>query len=483
MNITRRPWRAARRVSAIGLVFAAVAGAVLVGGASSATASTTPGAPACGPSNIWANAGTTVEPPKLIEFTPDGTIVRTVPLGRFFGDIAWSVDGTRIFAVEFASASNGATVGRLSTIDPNTGAELGQLDITGALDTLPFVPGGQIALNALSTLPDGRLLLGAGTSSKIFAVDPVTGVSTLFATYPSQPGGPYVSSGDFLTLPDGDILALATTPEFAATTAFRIHPDGTITRVGTLPISYGGAQTGGNVYLTGGDGHLYELSTIPTAASDAPIPVTDVVSTGLALNGATAKQDAGCVVSDSTAYSVAKSVSPAGPVAPGALVTYTVTVTNTGTNAYTGTSAGFSDDLAQVLDDAAYVDGSAVASSGTVSISGSSLMWSGPLGLPPAADSTATITYQVRVNSPDAGDQSLVNTVVPTAAGGVCASDGACTTTTAVTRPSAPSTSPVIGPSVHTGGSVSTPFDATWVLAVLIGTAAVASRSVLRKGI
>ncbi|MBK9156532.1 MAG: DUF11 domain-containing protein [Micropruina sp.] len=122
------------------------------------------------------------------------------------------------------------------------------------------------------------------------------------------------------------------------------------------------------------------------------------------------------VVVPVTTYAVSKSASASSAV-PGAKVTYTVAVTNTGGSAYTG--ATFSDALAGVLDDATY-NNDAVASSGSVSLSGSTLSWTGDLVYPAVP---VTITYSVTVNSPDTGDHVLTNAAVPTGPGGFC-SDG-----------------------------------------------------------
>ena len=95
-------------------------------------------------------------------------------------------------------------------------------------------------------------------------------------------------------------------------------------------------------------------------------------------------------------------------VDPGATLTYTITVTNIGKVDYTGANqASFTDDLTQVLDDAAY-NGDAVASAGTVTYSAPTLSWRGDL----AAGASATVRYTVTVHDPDTGDRVLTNVVV-----------------------------------------------------------------------
>ncbi|MEV7005460.1 putative Ig domain-containing protein [Streptosporangium sp. NPDC051022] len=116
---------------------------------------------------------------------------------------------------------------------------------------------------------------------------------------------------------------------------------------------------------------------------------------------------------------------------PGNTVGYTVTVTNSGQTPYTG--ATFADALAGVLDDAVY-NGDAVASAGAVSLSGSTLTWTGDL----AVGATATVTYSVTVRDPDPGDKSLVDTVTSTSTGNNCAAasgDPRCSVSVGVLTP------------------------------------------------
>lgn len=124
-----------------------------------------------------------------------------------------------------------------------------------------------------------------------------------------------------------------------------------------------------------------------------------------------------------------KKVSSLQSAHPGDKVTYTITVRNTGTQSYS--KAAFTDDLTDVLKEARY-NGDQAATTGTASWSAPVLSWSG--GLAPAA--VATITYSVTVNNPDAGDHTLVNTVVSPTLGSNClpdSKDPLCTVTVEVT--------------------------------------------------
>ena len=105
---------------------------------------------------------------------------------------------------------------------------------------------------------------------------------------------------------------------------------------------------------------------------------------------------------------------------PGSVVHYTITVTSTGQTAYTG--ATFTDPLGGVLDDASYNGDGAVTptTTGRVTYTSPNLAWTGNL----AVGASATITYSVTVNNPDAGDKTLANTVVSSTPGTNCPASG-----------------------------------------------------------
>ncbi|CCH30118.1 DUF11 domain-containing protein [Actinosynnema sp. NPDC047251] len=125
------------------------------------------------------------------------------------------------------------------------------------------------------------------------------------------------------------------------------------------------------------------------------------------------------------ALTMRKVADPAPTVAPGGTVRYTVTVHNTGTALYE--QAELTDDLAEVLDNAAY-DNNVKADTGTVTVTGTVLRWQGRL----APAQLATITYSVTVHVDATG--SLRNTVVSTTPGANCKPERPdCTTKTDVT--------------------------------------------------
>ncbi|WP_073809145.1 DUF11 domain-containing protein [Kitasatospora sp. CB01950] len=124
-------------------------------------------------------------------------------------------------------------------------------------------------------------------------------------------------------------------------------------------------------------------------------------------------------------FTIGKTASIAAPnfAGPGDRVTYTVTVTNTGAVDYTAANpASFTDNLADVLDDATLDPASLTG--GAQSVNGS-VTWSGPL----AVGATHTVTYAVVVNNPGTGNHVLRNAAVP---GGTGSCAETCTQDTPV---------------------------------------------------
>ncbi|WP_164743569.1 beta strand repeat-containing protein [Microbacterium sulfonylureivorans] len=362
----------------------------------------------CPPARIWVNTGGAT--PQMIRYLPSGVAVGPrLPLARGYGDIAWGADGTTLYAVFAQSPTVNST---LYTLDPATGAETSSLAITLDGNPLGFVSSG------LSATPDGTLLLGGG--STIYEVDPVTGVAALVATLPAG----VIVGGDFLQLADGDILVLGW--EGVSGAYFRLHADGTLTRIGGGPTAWGAAQSGGGIYLVTGTGEMFSLDAVPTAESTAVLPTTEIINTTSIFNGATSQQDDGsCDPDPFQAYGVEKSASVA-TAAPGDTVTYTILINNLGSVDYAAGTADVADNLAGVLDDADIVPGSITATSGSASVSASTLTWTGAL----PAGATVTVTFQVVVDDPSAGTWQLDNTVTTLGAEGGCT--GTCTVATPI---------------------------------------------------
>lgn len=190
----------------------------------------------------------------------------------------------------------------------------------------------------------------------------------------------------------------------------------------------GGATVTGNTLSWSGPLAVGATTTITYSVTVRNTPTGDKVLTNAVVpgDGGDCATPGSCgTTNEVAAYTVSKTSSPSGAVAPGTTVTYTVTVTNTGAADYTAADpASFTDDLTAVIDDATY---NGDAGNGAT-YAAPTLSWSGALG----AGATTTVTYSVTVNSPDAGDHSLNNVVVPTTPGGECDPTADCSTTNPV---------------------------------------------------
>jgi uncharacterized repeat protein (TIGR01451 family) len=128
------------------------------------------------------------------------------------------------------------------------------------------------------------------------------------------------------------------------------------------------------------------------------------------------------------ALSISKTADASGVVA-GQQVSYSIVVTNTGEVPFP--SADLTDPLSGVLTGASY-DNDAAATTGSVSVSGGVLTWTGDLAL----DATAVISYSVTTDPADPEGTTLTNTVTSDTTGSNCpdgSTDPACTATVSVT--------------------------------------------------
>ncbi len=163
----------------------------------------------------------------------------------------------------------------------------------------------------------------------------------------------------------------------------------------------------------------FTVATLAPGASQSNT-CTAIAKVGTTVNTATAtvtpptgpkltpNDPAGIVVPDP--YQVVKTSNPpaAQPANPGDKVTYTITVSEPATSAAPFPNPSLTDNLANVVDDAAY-NHDATANVGTATVIGNLLAWSAPSLMP---GQSVTITYSVTVKKPDTGDHTLTNTVV-----------------------------------------------------------------------
>jgi LPXTG-motif cell wall-anchored protein len=312
----REPCAAARLIGSIAIGtgtmlkvgIALLAGATLAVGSAILGVGSAVAAPddVCVPTNLWFNTGGSSK--ELYEYSPAGVQLFSVALNPSsnYGDIGFDANGT-LYAIQFTAVNP-----KIVILNTTTGVATAGVTVTGIVSGVSY--------NALSALPNGNLLLGSSYLSTIYEVNPATGVATLYDTYPTG----VTSAGDFVGLAGGDILAIAN--QGAATVLFRIHPNLTMTEVGTVPAAYGAAESANVVYLAGANGDIYSLNTIPTAPSTAALTPDATVSTGgLGFYGASSVQDA-----NGAACGVPPTITSAAPAAGGVRVPYHQTVSASG---------------------------------------------------------------------------------------------------------------------------------------------------------
>lgn len=160
-------------------------------------------------------------------------------------------------------------------------------------------------------------------------------------------------------------------------------------------------------------------AVVGTTVNEATVDVTPPVGAAL-----TASDPAGIVVP--LPPQITKSSDPVSGqrVEPGDTVTYTIMITEPADSPAPFLQPSLVDDLADVFDDADFVadsittsssldndgDDATVGDAGTATLDGTTLDWSSTRIWP---GETITITYQVKVDDPVAGDHDLVNVVTP----------------------------------------------------------------------
>ncbi len=184
-------------------------------------------------------------------------------------------------------------------------------------------------------------------------------------------------------------------------------------------VSTGGVVTGSTLTWSGSLAVGATRTVTYSVTVDDPITGDFLLRNAVVPTGPGGSCDGACTTSTPLGSFRVVKTADATTVVPGDVVTYSVAVTNTGQVAYTaGDPASFTDDLSDVLDDAAY-NGDAASSTGSGTLYAAPVLsWSGPL----AVGATVTVTYSVTVNSPATGDRRMSNTVVtPPDSGGNCA--------------------------------------------------------------
>src|SRR5690606_31294710 len=139
----------------------------------------------------------------------------TVAATRVYGDIAIATEDGDVWGTDFHPAVPGDN--GFFRIDPATGAEIGRVAIA---PPLVATVGDAEELNSLSFRADGSVYTAPGWPTNIYVVDLADGSWSR----PSVPALPILEpawddhfpAGDFLTLEDGRVLAVANAQEDAA---------------------------------------------------------------------------------------------------------------------------------------------------------------------------------------------------------------------------------------------------------------------------
>ncbi|WP_374947808.1 beta strand repeat-containing protein [Agreia sp.] len=284
------------------------------------------------------------------------------------------------------------------SLAPGTGAVTGTPTTTGVSSFTVSV----VDANNKSVSRSVNLTVSAGPIVVVKSADVSSAApgSVVAYTITASNTGTSAFSNIVLTDPLAAVLDDATYNANATSTSGSVaYADSTLSWSGSIP-------AGATVTITYG-------VTVKNPPGGNRILVNTVSSSTLGTNCSAGSTDVRCSSTVSVpGLSIVKSAD-ASTATPGQVVRYSIVLTNTGQTAYA--PASFSDSLAGVLDDASYnLDGT--SNSGSVSYSGQTLSWSGPLGV----GASVTVTYSVTVSSPGAGDRSLKNTVVSSSAGNPC---------------------------------------------------------------
>ena len=330
------------------------------------------------------------------ETATSGTVVRTTDALTWSGDISigGSVTVVRNLRVKDPDPGNKVVTSTLTSVAPGNNCPSGGTDPLCTFSVAVVVPGLTITKSASTPA------MAPGASVGYTVVVENTGQT------------PY--SGAVVTDSLAGVLDDATYDgNGSATIGTVTYSSPTVTWTGALAVGQASTIT-------------YSVTAESPATGDKTlinqVTSTEVGSTCPPASGNVACRTAGIVLTPALTLTSAAS---ATTTVPGAAITYTLTATNTGQVSYA--PATFSVALGGVLDDATY-GGGVSATSGTVSIAGGILTWSGALypGYP-----GATITYTVTVGTPPGGNFRLAQTVVSNDQGSTCptaGSDARCTT-------------------------------------------------------
>ncbi len=206
----------------------------------------------------------------------------------------------------------------------------------------------------------------------------------------------------------------------------------TATGTGTGTVSYTSPALTWTGSLNPGDSATVTFSvTVNNPDTGDKVLATTVTTAAAGSNCAAGSTDPGCVTSVPVAVVTMTNLAGTGTATPGGVVGYTVTVADTGQVPLTDTT--FTIPLSGLLDDAVY-DNDAGATEGLFSFTSPDLTWDGDLD----PGQSATVTFSVTVDNPDAGSKTLTSTLTSPTPGSSCPASApapACTAVVAVLVP------------------------------------------------
>lgn len=318
---------------------------------------------------VWGGTATAYQYPVNANGTLGAPIKTLTMSGANGADIAISPDGTKMYAME--------GTGKIRVYDVATGTLVQTINVSFS-DNATWVNGNTANYNTLNSLsfgPNNTLYLGgnhydgsagfSGGSSSLYVLDlktvgtGLTASGTAQVLVPGNSTNPWGFAGDFVTLPNGDLLATVNTQDATSKPSKFIlyvkKADGTFAapidvgqpKVGSTGIvSWGMTFANGSLWLADNQGNWDRVDRIPTATDTA-----STVYAATAVNpdsvtaywGATGSQEVNAQCS-SPAINLTKTAGTVtGPDASGVYTaTYTVKAINTSTT-MAGTYAPITD--------------------------------------------------------------------------------------------------------------------------------------------
>ncbi len=190
--------------------------------------------------------------------------------------------------------------------------------------------------------------------------------------------------------------------------------------------------------------------TVDSPDTGSGVLASTVTSATAGSNCAPGSTDPRCTVTVTVAQLAIVNSSNVATTTPGGVVRFTTTFTNSGQVPYTGIT--IATDASNVLDHAA-INGDQTATSGTLTIAGASVSWTGSI----PAGGTVTVTGTVTVNDSVPLNTVLTSTITTSAAGSNCPAGGTdprCSVSVPVLTPALAITKTANVSSIAPGGVV-----------------------------